>query len=124
MTRMELRPHQIEAVDSVLRFLSGPPGGGVPPEGLRTQVIAATGSGKTLIGTKSQTGSAPAGSWSRSRSWSPPWTCSSRRPAPSAGETGAARWWGCARCVPKRATASRTRPTPTNSPPGYEGWRP
>ncbi|MFF9312364.1 DEAD/DEAH box helicase family protein [Streptomyces sp. NPDC014748] len=49
---MELRPHQIEAVDSVPRFLSGPPGGGVPPEGLRTQVIAATGSGKTLIGTE------------------------------------------------------------------------
>ncbi|MFQ6144425.1 Helicase associated domain protein [Streptomyces seoulensis] len=52
MTRMELRPHQIEAVDSALRILSEPPGGGIPPEGLRAQVIAATGSGKTLIGTE------------------------------------------------------------------------
>ncbi|MGX1541104.1 Helicase associated domain protein [Streptomyces adustus] len=45
-----LRPHQVEAVDSVLRHLSEQPGAGVPPEGLRTQVIAATGSGKTLVG--------------------------------------------------------------------------
>ncbi|MEU8717968.1 Helicase associated domain protein [Streptomyces sp. NPDC048663] len=45
-----LRPHQVEAVDGVLRHLSEQPGQGVPPEGLRTQVIAATGSGKTLIG--------------------------------------------------------------------------
>ncbi|MFK0160460.1 Helicase associated domain protein [Streptomyces sp. NPDC090493] len=45
-----LRPHQVEAVDSVLRHLSEQPGKGVPPEGLRTQVVAATGSGKTLIG--------------------------------------------------------------------------
>ncbi|WP_326844593.1 DEAD/DEAH box helicase family protein [Streptomyces sp. NBC_01558] len=47
---MALRLHQIEAVDSVLRILSEPPGGRMPPEGLRTQVIAATGSGKTLVG--------------------------------------------------------------------------
>ncbi|MFQ6148673.1 Helicase associated domain protein [Streptomyces seoulensis] len=52
---MELRPHQIEAVDSALRMLSEPPGGGIPPEGLRTQVIAATGSGKTLMGTETAT---------------------------------------------------------------------
>ncbi|WP_438828222.1 Helicase associated domain protein [Streptomyces mirabilis] len=44
---------EIEAVDSVLRTLSEPPGGRMPPEGLRTQVIAATGSGKTLIGVES-----------------------------------------------------------------------
>ncbi|MGY4983736.1 Helicase associated domain protein [Streptomyces sp. 900105755] len=50
---MELRPHQVEAVDSVLRNLSEQPGGGIPTEGLRTQVIAATGSGKTLIGVES-----------------------------------------------------------------------
>ncbi|MFF8329185.1 DEAD/DEAH box helicase [Rhodococcus qingshengii] len=50
---MELRPHQVEAVDSVLRNLSEQPGKGIPPEGLRTQVIAATGSGKTLIGVES-----------------------------------------------------------------------
>ncbi|MFE2838620.1 Helicase associated domain protein [Streptomyces mirabilis] len=53
MPHVALRPHQIEAVDSVLRVLSEPPGGRMPPEGLRTQVIAATGSGKTLIGVES-----------------------------------------------------------------------
>ncbi|MDX3763465.1 DEAD/DEAH box helicase [Streptomyces sp. AK02-04a] len=53
MPHVALRPHQIEAVDSVLRILSEPPGGRMPPEGLRTQVIAATGSGKTLIGVES-----------------------------------------------------------------------
>lgn len=53
MSNLTLRPHQIEAVDSVLRVLSEPPGGRMPPEGLRTQVIAATGSGKTLIGVES-----------------------------------------------------------------------
>ncbi|MEU9919271.1 Helicase associated domain protein [Streptomyces sp. NPDC051001] len=50
---MELRPHQAEAVDSVVRILGTPPGGHMPPEGLRTQVIAATGSGKSLIGAES-----------------------------------------------------------------------
>ena len=50
MARVSLRPHQVEAVDSVLRSLSEQPGRGIPPEGLRAQVIAATGSGKTLIG--------------------------------------------------------------------------
>ncbi|MEU5893077.1 Helicase associated domain protein [Streptomyces sp. NPDC047461] len=50
---MELRPHQAEAVDNVVRILGTPPGGNMPPEGLRTQVIAATGSGKSLIGAES-----------------------------------------------------------------------
>lgn len=50
---MELRPHQAEAVDNVARVLGVPPGGRIPPDGLRTQVIAATGSGKTLIGAES-----------------------------------------------------------------------
>ncbi|MGW0087364.1 Helicase associated domain protein [Streptomyces sp. NPDC003393] len=53
MPQMELRPHQVEAVDGVLRNLSVPAGGRMPPEGLRTQVIAATGSGKTLIAVES-----------------------------------------------------------------------
>ncbi|WP_331719022.1 Helicase associated domain protein (plasmid) [Streptomyces sp. NBC_00289] len=53
MSSVTLRPHQVEAVDSVLRVLSEPPGGWMPPEGLRAQVIAATGSGKTLIGVES-----------------------------------------------------------------------
>ncbi|MFF8423347.1 Helicase associated domain protein [Streptomyces sp. NPDC015680] len=47
---MPLRPHQAEAVDETLRMLANPPGGNVPEKGLRTQVISATGSGKTRIG--------------------------------------------------------------------------
>lgn len=49
MTLKELFPHQVEAVDAVLRVLQTPASGHLPAEGLRTQVIAATGSGKTLI---------------------------------------------------------------------------
>ncbi|MFG3533207.1 Helicase associated domain protein [Streptomyces sp. NPDC047917] len=49
MTLKELFPHQVEAVDAVLRALQTPTSGHLPAEGLRTQVIAATGSGKTLI---------------------------------------------------------------------------
>ncbi|MFI7246458.1 DEAD/DEAH box helicase [Streptomyces qinglanensis] len=43
-----LRRRQQEAVDAAVLALETPLGG-VPPEGLRTQVIAAPGSGKTLI---------------------------------------------------------------------------
>ncbi|MFE5923583.1 Helicase associated domain protein [Streptomyces sp. NPDC056468] len=49
MVPMTLRPHQLEAADSVVRHLQAPASGRVPPRGLRTQVVAATGSGKTLI---------------------------------------------------------------------------
>ncbi|WP_449352095.1 Helicase associated domain protein, partial [Streptomyces shaanxiensis] len=42
-----------EAVDNVTRILGTPPGGHMSPDGLRTQVIAATGSGKTLIAAES-----------------------------------------------------------------------
>jgi superfamily II DNA or RNA helicase len=49
----ELRPHQREAVDAVLRALEIPAGGTVPEHGLRTQVIMATGTGKTLVATRS-----------------------------------------------------------------------
>ncbi|MEV5205706.1 Helicase associated domain protein [Streptomyces sp. NPDC053720] len=49
MTLKDLFPHQVEAVDAVLRALQTPASGHLPAEGLRTQVIAATGSGKTLI---------------------------------------------------------------------------
>ncbi|MEU7318423.1 Helicase associated domain protein [Streptomyces sp. NPDC007083] len=45
---MALRRRQREAVDATVLALETPLGG-VPPEGLRTQVIAAPGSGKTLI---------------------------------------------------------------------------
>ncbi|MEV5205137.1 Helicase associated domain protein [Streptomyces sp. NPDC053720] len=50
MPPTELMPHQVEAIDGILRTLANPPGGDIPAEGLRAQVIAATGSGKTLIG--------------------------------------------------------------------------
>jgi superfamily II DNA or RNA helicase len=45
----KLRPHQREAVDSVLVALQTPAAGTVPERGLRTQVVMATGSGKTLV---------------------------------------------------------------------------
>ncbi|MFJ2314917.1 Helicase associated domain protein [Streptomyces sp. NPDC087846] len=47
---MPLRPHQVEAVDAALRMLANPPVGDIPEQGLRAQVVAATGSGKTRIG--------------------------------------------------------------------------
>ncbi|MFE3938621.1 DEAD/DEAH box helicase family protein, partial [Streptomyces goshikiensis] len=53
MARKELRPHQREAVDAVARALELPPGGRVPQAGLRTQVIMATGSGKSLVAVRS-----------------------------------------------------------------------
>ncbi|WP_127359101.1 DEAD/DEAH box helicase [Actinacidiphila soli] len=49
MPKKELFPHQVEAVDAVVRHLELSATQKMPPEGLRTQVIAATGSGKTLI---------------------------------------------------------------------------
>ncbi|MEU9143782.1 Helicase associated domain protein [Streptomyces sp. NPDC048349] len=49
MAKKDLRPHQREAVDAVVRALEVPPGGRVPERGLRTQVIMATGSGKSLV---------------------------------------------------------------------------
>ncbi|MBF6050253.1 DEAD/DEAH box helicase [Streptomyces sp. NRRL B-1677] len=48
MTRRDLRSHQIEAVDAVVRGLDVPPGG-LPVNGLRGQVVAACGTGKTVI---------------------------------------------------------------------------
>ncbi|MFG2714739.1 Helicase associated domain protein [Streptomyces goshikiensis] len=53
MARKELRPHQREAVDAVARALELPAGGRVPRAGLRTQVIMATGSGKSLVAVRS-----------------------------------------------------------------------
>nr|WP_258404846.1 DEAD/DEAH box helicase [Streptomyces sp. FR1] len=52
MAAMELRPHQREAVDAVLRALELPARSLVPEGGLRTQVIMATGSGKSLVATR------------------------------------------------------------------------
>ncbi|MER6563989.1 Helicase associated domain protein [Streptomyces sp. NPDC001027] len=53
MAAMELRPHQREAVDAVLHALELPARSLVPEGGLRTQVIMATGSGKSLVATRS-----------------------------------------------------------------------
>ncbi|USQ89938.1 Helicase associated domain protein (plasmid) [Streptomyces phaeoluteigriseus] len=53
MAVKELRPHQREAVDAVLRALELPARSTVPERGLRTQVIMATGTGKTLVATRS-----------------------------------------------------------------------
>ncbi|MFE3144898.1 DEAD/DEAH box helicase family protein [Streptomyces scopuliridis] len=69
MTHPPLRPHQREAVDAVLRALELPAQSLVPERGLRTQVIMATGSGKTLVAVRRS--SAPAGCWCSF----PHWTC-------------------------------------------------
>ncbi|MFD9337737.1 Helicase associated domain protein [Streptomyces sp. NPDC060028] len=52
MPRMELRPHQREAVDAVLKAFEVP-AGRLPGRGLRTQVVMATGSGKSLVAARS-----------------------------------------------------------------------
>ncbi|MFE7331424.1 Helicase associated domain protein [Streptomyces sp. NPDC057565] len=44
-----LRPHQVEAVDAVVRGLDIPPGKRIPRNGLRATVVAACGTGKTFI---------------------------------------------------------------------------
>jgi superfamily II DNA or RNA helicase len=46
---MDPLPHQIEASDAAVRKLELLPGQEMPAQGLRTQVIAATGSGKTFM---------------------------------------------------------------------------
>ncbi|WP_351237523.1 Helicase associated domain protein [Streptomyces sp. NPDC002133] len=53
MEKRTLRPHQREAVDAVIRALELPARSLVPERGLRTQVIMATGSGKSLVAVRS-----------------------------------------------------------------------
>ncbi|MFF9810789.1 Helicase associated domain protein [Streptomyces coeruleorubidus] len=53
MVMKKLRPHQREAVDAVLQALELPARSFVPERGLRTQVIMATGSGKSLVAVRS-----------------------------------------------------------------------
>ena len=53
MAVKELCPHQREAVDAVLRAHELPARSMVPERGLRTQVIMATGSGKSLVAVRS-----------------------------------------------------------------------
>ncbi|MFD8014808.1 Helicase associated domain protein [Streptomyces sp. NPDC058955] len=48
-----LRPHQREAVDAVVRALGLPVWPGAGERGVRTQVVMATGSGKTLVAARS-----------------------------------------------------------------------
>lgn len=48
MAPRQLRPHQIEAVESAVRALDVPPRG-IPENGLRATVVAACGTGKTLM---------------------------------------------------------------------------
>ncbi|GAB1340828.1 DEAD/DEAH box helicase [Streptomyces sp. E-15] len=56
-----LRPHQIEAVDAIVRGLDIPPGKKIPPEGLRGTVVSACGTGKTFIGAAAVRELAPQG---------------------------------------------------------------
>ncbi|MCI0386212.1 Helicase associated domain protein [Streptomyces sp. CNQ085] len=49
MAGIKLRPHQMEAVDTIIRALEYRAGREVPAEGLRATAVAATGAGKTLI---------------------------------------------------------------------------
>ncbi|MFE4776040.1 Helicase associated domain protein [Streptomyces sp. NPDC056713] len=53
MEKKTLRPHQREAVDAIVKVLELPARSFVPERGLRTQVIMATGSGKTLVAARS-----------------------------------------------------------------------
>ncbi|WP_407547407.1 Helicase associated domain protein [Streptomyces sp. Pv4-95] len=53
MGARELRAHQREAVDAVLRALEFSAKSLAPERGLRTQVVMATGSGKTLVAVRS-----------------------------------------------------------------------
>ncbi|MFJ8314242.1 MULTISPECIES: Helicase associated domain protein [unclassified Streptomyces] len=46
---IKLWPHQVEAVDAVVRGLDIPPGKRIPRDGLRATVVAACGTGKTFI---------------------------------------------------------------------------
>ncbi|MFI5635584.1 DEAD/DEAH box helicase family protein [Streptomyces sp. NPDC051664] len=47
--KIALRPHQVEAVDAVVRRFDIPPGKLIPRNGLRATVVAACGTGKTFI---------------------------------------------------------------------------
>ncbi|MFD4392643.1 Helicase associated domain protein [Streptomyces sp. NPDC058495] len=57
---LKLRDHQIEAVSAIVRGLDVPPGG-IPVNGLRGQVHAACGTGKTIIGAAAAKRIAPHG---------------------------------------------------------------
>lgn len=52
MADIKLRPHQVEAVDAIVRALEYRARRQVPAEGLRATAVAAIGTGKTLIATE------------------------------------------------------------------------
>ncbi|MFJ6088109.1 Helicase associated domain protein [Streptomyces sp. NPDC092369] len=60
MTGIKLRDHQVEAVAAIVRGLDIPPGG-IPANGLRGQVHAACGTGKTIMAAASAKRLAPRG---------------------------------------------------------------
>ncbi|MEU3297915.1 Helicase associated domain protein [Streptomyces longwoodensis] len=60
MTGIKLRDHQIEAVAAIVRGLDIPPGG-IPADGLRGQVHAACGTGKTVMAAAAAKRIAPKG---------------------------------------------------------------
>ncbi|MBL3808416.1 Helicase associated domain protein [Streptomyces diastaticus] len=47
MNKKDLRPHQVESVDAIVRGFDVPPGG-IPVNGLRGQLVSACGTGKTI----------------------------------------------------------------------------
>ncbi|MEU9165814.1 Helicase associated domain protein [Streptomyces sp. NPDC048424] len=57
---VKLRDHQVEAVDAIVRGLDVPPGG-IPANGLRGQVIAACGTGKTIMAASAAQRMVPSG---------------------------------------------------------------
>ncbi|MER6158201.1 Helicase associated domain protein [Streptomyces sp. NPDC001868] len=61
MTGIRLRNHQVEAVAAIVRGLDVPPAGGIPANGLRGQVHAACGTGKTVIAAASAKRMVPRG---------------------------------------------------------------
>ncbi|WP_331749986.1 Helicase associated domain protein (plasmid) [Streptomyces longwoodensis] len=60
MTGIKLRDHQVEAVAAIVRGLDIPPGG-IPANGLRGQVHAACGTGKTIMAAAAAKRIAPKG---------------------------------------------------------------
>jgi superfamily II DNA or RNA helicase len=69
MTKARLRPYQAEAADAAVHHLHSP-GAAVPGDGLRCQIIPATGSGKTrTVAVTAQRLHARRCSWSWARRW-------------------------------------------------------
>ncbi|MFI9788530.1 Helicase associated domain protein [Kitasatospora sp. NPDC051984] len=56
-----LRPHQMEALEAIVRGLTPRPGRIAPPQGLRVTAQMATGSGKSFVGARAAQALAPRG---------------------------------------------------------------